>query len=77
MQCLLCASLPVNLRTSRSHEYLKQVGVTERIARPGKGKAAWITHHVCSVCETEWRHVDDPYDKKAGWSLERILQHAA
>jgi hypothetical protein len=75
MECTLCASLPINTRTSRSHEYLRQVGTTQRIARAGKGKAAWITHHVCTVCNTGWRHVDDPYDKLAGWSTEHVPEH--
>jgi hypothetical protein len=74
MLCILCTTLPQNMRTSRRHEHLQQIGITERISRPGKAKAAWITRHVCEICETEWRHVDDPVDPYAGWSIERIVE---
>lgn len=72
MPCNLCASLPQNVRTNRRHERLRQIGITERISRPGKAKAIWVTHHVCEICETEWRHVDDPYNPRAGWSMEGV-----
>ena len=75
MPCELCSSLPRNVRTLKSHERLRQIGMTQRIARPGRGKAAWITQHVCEVCETEWRHVDDPCDHRAGWSVLRVPEY--
>jgi hypothetical protein len=53
---------------------LRQVGVTQRIARPGKAKAIWVTQHVCDICETEWRHVDDPVNPWVGWSIERSAE---
>ncbi|NEX61737.1 hypothetical protein [Noviherbaspirillum galbum] len=59
------------------HEHLVQIGLTQRIARPGKGKAAWITHYACSQCHTEWKHTDDPYDRAAGWSIDKEVQCAA
>lgn len=71
MACKLCNALPRNMRTDKRHERLQQTGLTERVARPGKSKAAWITFHVCELCDTEWRHVDDPTDPRAGWSMER------
>lgn len=71
MTCDLCASMPLNMRTNKRHERLQQIGMTRRIARPGKAKAAWVTEHVCDACGTEWRHVDDPYDTRAGWSVCR------
>src|SRR5690606_20003817 len=70
MRCELCRALPRDARTTRRHERLRQVGLTQRIARPGHGKAAWVTFHVCEVCATQWRHVDDPGNQHAGWSVE-------
>jgi hypothetical protein len=63
--------MPRNLRTSKRHERLQQIGITQRIARPGKAKAVWITYHLCEICETQWRHVDDPEDPCVGWSVEK------
>lgn len=75
MTCELCNALPQHVRTLRSHEHLRQIGVTQRIARPGRGKAAWITEYVCELCETEWQHVDDPCDRHAGWSILRVPEY--
>lgn len=74
MPCELCLLLPRNVRTTKRHERLQQVGLTKRIARPGRAKAAWITHHVCEICETEWRHVDDPLNLNAGWTIQRMAE---
>jgi hypothetical protein len=71
MTCELCNSLPRGVRTSKRHERLRQVGLTQRVARPGHAKAAWVTFHVCDLCATQWRHVDDPCDAHAGWSVGR------
>lgn len=70
MTCELCDSLPRNVRTDRRHERLRQIGLTQRIARSGHGKAVWVTYHVCDLCATQWCHVDDPCDPHAGWSQE-------
>lgn len=70
MYCELCNSLPQDTRTAKRHERLRQIGLTQRIARPGHSKAAWVTYHVCDVCATHWRHVDDPANLHAGWSVE-------
>lgn len=74
MICALCNSMPQNVRTDKRHERLRQIGVTQRISRPGKAKAIWVTQHVCDVCDTEWRHVDDPANPCIGWSVERIAE---
>ncbi len=74
MTCKLCLSMPQNVRTNKCHERLRQIGMTQRILRPGRAKAIWVTRHICEVCETEWRHVDDPADPGAGWSIECIEQ---
>lgn len=71
MTCELCNALPRNVRTVKRHERLRQIGLTQRIARSGHGKAAWVTFHVCDLCTTYWRHVDDPADAQAGWTVER------
>lgn len=71
MICHLCASMPLNVRTNRRHERLQQIGVTRRIARGSKAKAIWVTEHMCEICATEWRHVDDPCNPRAGWSQQR------
>lgn len=70
MPCKLCISMPQNIRTNKRHERLLQVGLTQRISRPGRAKAVWLTHHQCELCETRWLHVDDPSDPQAGWSIE-------
>lgn len=70
MTCELCDSLPRNVRTSKRHERLRQIGLTQRIARSGHAKAAWVTYHVCDLCSTHWRHIDDPCDRHAGWSQQ-------
>lgn len=72
MLCNRCTSILKNLQTSRRHERMQQVGLTERVSRPGRAKPAWITLHMCDICETEWRHVDDPLDPEAGWSIESV-----
>jgi hypothetical protein len=71
MLCRLCEALPQHTRTNKDHEHLHQVGLTERISKPGKIKAAWLTHYVCAICNTRWQHIDDPADATAGWSIEQ------
>lgn len=71
MMCELCSSLARNDRVREPHERLRQVGLTQRIARHGRGKAAWVTFHVCDQCATQWCHVDDPRNPRAGWSVEQ------
>jgi hypothetical protein len=74
MTCDLCTALSHNTHTYRRHERLLQTGVTRRLARPGKGKAAWLTFHTCETCGTDWRHLDDPANPDnphAGWTIER------
>lgn len=70
MSCDLCNCIPHNIRTSKRHERLRQIGTTERISRGTKTKAVWITQYVCDICSTHWRHVDDPGNVNVGWSLE-------
>jgi hypothetical protein len=70
MPCDLCKTLPQNIRSNKQHERLNQVGLTERISKTGKTRAAWVTYYVCEICETEWRHVDDPANPNAGWSID-------
>lgn len=72
MTCDLCNSLPQNTRTQKRHERLRQIGTTERIARDAHAKACWVTFHQCDICHTQWRHVDDPCDLQAGWSVELV-----
>lgn len=73
MLCTLCKALPQNVPTDKRHERLQQVGLTERIPKEGKTKAAWITYYVCEVCDTKWRHIDDPANIRAGWSVQKHL----
>jgi hypothetical protein len=62
-----------NVRTNRRHERLEQIGLTERIVRSRYAKPVWVTHHVCKICDTLWRHVDDPGNPHVGWSIEKEL----
>lgn len=71
MPCNLCKMLPQHIRSDKRHERLQQVGLTERISRAGKSKAAWVTYYVCEICETKWQHVDDPSNTSAGWSVQK------
>lgn len=73
MPCELCEALPQNVRTSKRHERLRQTGITQRCAGAGK-KAAWVTQHVCDLCQTSWQHTDDPADPGTGWSVEKIAE---
>lgn len=76
MPCSLCKALPQHVRSNKRHERLQQVGLTERISKAGRTKAAWITYYVCETCETKWRHVDDPANARAGWSVQKQVIHA-
>lgn len=76
MSCSLCKALPQHVRSNKRHERLQQVGLTERVSKAGKTKAAWITYYVCDICETKWRHIDDPTNTSAGWSVHKQLVHA-
>lgn len=71
MLCDLCRSIDQDVRNPKIHERLRQVDSTERIARPGKRKAVWVTCFQCDTCGTRWRHVDDHANKQAGWSIEQ------
>lgn len=73
MPCNLCKMLPQHVRSDKRHERLQQVGLTERVSRAGKTKAAWITYYVCEICGTKWQHVDDPANTMAGWSVQKQL----
>ncbi len=73
MPCNLCKMLPQHVRSDKRHERLQQVGLTERISRTGKARAAWITYYICEICETQWQHVDDPLNTMAGWSVQKKL----
>jgi hypothetical protein len=71
MLCNLCKTLPKHVTSEKRHERLQQTGITERIRNPGKIKAAWITYYTCEICETKWRHIDDPAQTHNGWSVEQ------
>jgi hypothetical protein len=77
MSCTCCRTLACNPGSPRAHENLKQVGLTQRVARPGRVKAAWVIHHLCTTCKTLWRHVDDPLNPSAGWTREGPAASAA
>lgn len=72
MPCELCKAMPQNIRTIQPHERLRQTGVTQRLSRPGKLKAVWITEYVCDICETRWRHIDDAGKQDVGWTIESV-----
>jgi hypothetical protein len=67
----MCKALPKHVTSDKRHERLQQIGVTERVPNAGKTKAAWITYYMCEICETKWRHVDNPANTHAGWSIEK------
>ena len=74
MLCNLCLLVEQNVRSNKRHERLRQIGLTERILHPGRSKAVWVTRHLCEICETTWRHVDNANDPCAGWSVEETPQ---